>query len=1321
MPTTLLNRADPARLGAERKAFTREMQARFRRLAQAVTKLLVEDDVLAQKQDLLMLVNRAWEFHTDEQKLTAFSQWLTGEVDKKLLTTDSGDGKPWTGKWVDSAYRKGTNRAFIDGKKAGYAKEILPGLGTAREEFIKSAFSQPQRLSKIAFLSTRSFEELRGITSAMSQRMNRTFAQGIANGLGARQLARRLTEDVEGISRSRAVTLARTELAAAHAEGQLDTFEELGIDEVNVFAEWSTAGDDEVCPLCELDGAVMPVKEARGLLPRHPNCRCAWLPATDEDTKARRAAALRKVNTSMRRETKRRSNKAARGNSRWAGKHFRAKKLNTDGILPIKLPPNPGQDLIDLKIKYEGLPAGKEKRLLYRDYRVLRAEATGEVLPPRFHKHLKNRFPDHVVDAAGNVTRKGKKVVVAPPKPPGGKKKVKKPRGPKKKKLSALDKLFQEHPELKAFHDKQKALPKGKEKTRANRIWRIKRLQAEGKPLPKRLQAFAEREGLVEIHLGGKKVGGGRKVQPVGKTYKDYQSRPMDINTKWRGGDIRTMKEDFANLMGMAVEDIRLVGPDFNLKTTDLRRYETLVKHFEAQSKAVFDAHKDIMQTFPRLVDIYERHKLSQLSLGEGIPAPQSNWAGWYNTFGRRLNVKTGMESQLGKENIKNIGIKNIFGEFNWVVDDNASPRATYRHEFGHHVHLGGLTTRDQAKAWTNIYKKRTKNYWKTHLSKYGGSNEKELFAESFNAFVALKQEGLETKGELPQPIFDFFENMIGTPVVKKKVKKGKRTVPAIKEELGKVLGIDKSQIQGSHKRSLDAAIDAYTGINERHPNIWQRIQRTPLDTLQVKKDLISTNSGKKIYGNYSTGSHTLRVVSHDPVTGHQRVLTRNAKVGLRKNFKVEDSLQGTLRHEMGHHMHRNVLDKEAQREWNALWVSRRKESWQSSVSVYGGANEAELFAESFSAYTHVSEEATERLPQEIQDFFAKHVDVAEDAKAKAKAEAERKAKAEAERKSKELAEKARKATEKREAERKAKAKAEAERKAKAEAERKAKAKAEAERKAKEEARKAAEAEKAAEKKRKRKERRDKRKAERAKAEADLGGDTKKEKKVTIIRKNPPNTKDADFSQDEWWHFQKQPGDTSNHAVDVSNDDVVDMLSMKKSDKVQRVVFDDPRVKDIVYNTHKDMAERFPGFKEKYEKKPLSLIRGRAEKSSVNGSYGANTRYMRLNTTPQHQHTTNKVVIGQSQWEVEVSVRGVYRHEMGHHMHETVLGKAAQRDWKSIWKARNKQEWQSTLSRYGATNEFELFAEAFSAFTSPVETEGGLPDDVLSFMTKHFG
>jgi SPP1 gp7 family putative phage head morphogenesis protein len=43
--------------------------------------------------------------------------------------------------------------------------------------------------------------------------------------------------------------------------------------------ELVTAGDLRVCPMCQgLNGKVYTIKEARGLIPVHPQCRCAWVP-----------------------------------------------------------------------------------------------------------------------------------------------------------------------------------------------------------------------------------------------------------------------------------------------------------------------------------------------------------------------------------------------------------------------------------------------------------------------------------------------------------------------------------------------------------------------------------------------------------------------------------------------------------------------------------------------------------------------------------------------------------------------------------------------------------------------------------------------------------------------------------------------------------------------------------------------------------------------------------------------------------------------------------------------------------------------------------
>ena len=153
-----------------------------------------------------------------------------------------------------------------------------------QSQFLNSAFAQPETLSKIELIYTRAYNDLKGVTDAMDQNMSRVLANGLAAGQNPTQIASEMTKQVKKIGIVRARAIARTEIISAHAEGQLDAFEKLGVAEVGVMAEWVTGGDP--CELCaELEGVVMTVVEARGLIPRHPNCKCSWIPANVGESK----------------------------------------------------------------------------------------------------------------------------------------------------------------------------------------------------------------------------------------------------------------------------------------------------------------------------------------------------------------------------------------------------------------------------------------------------------------------------------------------------------------------------------------------------------------------------------------------------------------------------------------------------------------------------------------------------------------------------------------------------------------------------------------------------------------------------------------------------------------------------------------------------------------------------------------------------------------------------------------------------------------------------------------------------------------------------
>ena len=249
--------------------------------------ILLDMDLDKTKQ---VVANTRWRFLTDSQKVNEFSRWLQQEIATGIVTTTAENvEQAYYQAFVEEGYRKGAGRAFDDVRKPALAsteKQLAFFQGT-KDEFLRQSFAHPIAIDKVKLLTGRVFTDLRGVTEAMATTMTRTLAEGLVRGENPRTIARTLAKNIDTIGRHRANLIARTEIIRAHAEGQLDAMERLGVVEVGVMVEWSTAGDDRVCPRCQpMDGVVFKIKEARGLIPLHPQCRCAHIPANvGEDTK----------------------------------------------------------------------------------------------------------------------------------------------------------------------------------------------------------------------------------------------------------------------------------------------------------------------------------------------------------------------------------------------------------------------------------------------------------------------------------------------------------------------------------------------------------------------------------------------------------------------------------------------------------------------------------------------------------------------------------------------------------------------------------------------------------------------------------------------------------------------------------------------------------------------------------------------------------------------------------------------------------------------------------------------------------------------------
>lgn len=222
-------------------------------------------------------VANRFQFHSSPDKVLEFQKWLRQQFKSVLL--GKSDEKLWA-EFARRGYEKGAGRAFDDVNKK---RRWLPGegefYGKSKQQFLKSSFGRPESVDKLKLLASRSFDDLTNVTEDMATRMSRTLMDGLSRGANPRDLVKSLVADLD-VSATRAETIARTEIIRAHSEGQLDSFEKLGVEEVGVAVEWDTAKDGRVCRHCRpLQGVVLTVQEAHGMIPAHPSCRCAFIPA----------------------------------------------------------------------------------------------------------------------------------------------------------------------------------------------------------------------------------------------------------------------------------------------------------------------------------------------------------------------------------------------------------------------------------------------------------------------------------------------------------------------------------------------------------------------------------------------------------------------------------------------------------------------------------------------------------------------------------------------------------------------------------------------------------------------------------------------------------------------------------------------------------------------------------------------------------------------------------------------------------------------------------------------------------------------------------
>lgn len=185
-------------------------------------------------------------------------------------------GRDWFGKHVVRAYRRGLDDA-----------------STRLGSTMRLPFSEND-VQTIRAIGNRVMQDFAHVADDLSQQLY----EAVRSSVTVDEALARVSERMKSIGVNRGQTVASVHVVRTHALASLNHYRASGVKKVGLDIEgvrkhthdaegdellqFATAGDDDVCPECEdLEGQIFDIEEAQGVIPVHPNCRCAWIPVRD--------------------------------------------------------------------------------------------------------------------------------------------------------------------------------------------------------------------------------------------------------------------------------------------------------------------------------------------------------------------------------------------------------------------------------------------------------------------------------------------------------------------------------------------------------------------------------------------------------------------------------------------------------------------------------------------------------------------------------------------------------------------------------------------------------------------------------------------------------------------------------------------------------------------------------------------------------------------------------------------------------------------------------------------------------------------------------
>lgn len=305
-------RSDPTGTAPQRRAFGLALARRWRSLRPLLRQQLVDRDLLGLNSVSVMSSLVAMQSAAgDGSKLQSFKLLFDVMVRQAVLEGDGAVVRPF----VQQGYSLGV----------AFASKI-----------VKSLASPVGSGDSSVLLTQLAMTELVGIANATSQQASRAVALGLLAKRKPAQIVRSVYAVIESIAVNRSNALAADLMVKAFTNGTLDTYASVGVTRVGVLPEKRvqltrdavfvdasrrtgpgsrssrkqipsrstlfrirkaerqverlgkvnvrTAGDNDVCPICEdiADSGPYSIDAARSLIPAHPKCRCAFVPADDK-------------------------------------------------------------------------------------------------------------------------------------------------------------------------------------------------------------------------------------------------------------------------------------------------------------------------------------------------------------------------------------------------------------------------------------------------------------------------------------------------------------------------------------------------------------------------------------------------------------------------------------------------------------------------------------------------------------------------------------------------------------------------------------------------------------------------------------------------------------------------------------------------------------------------------------------------------------------------------------------------------------------------------------------------------------------------------